>query len=500
MDKRYILAFDQGTSGSRAVIVDAEGNILESASREITQIYPQPGWVEHNPVEIWETSIDCAAQVLSKTGVRAAEIAGIGITNQRETVVLWDKKTGEPVHNAIVWQCRRSAAICEQLKEMGLEQEVRERTGLIIDPYFSASKIMWLRDNIPSIKEKMQRGEILAGCVDAWLMWKLSGGQAHVTDYANASRTMLFNVNTLQWDDVLLSRTGIPADILPHPMPSSGLFGYTDPQVFFDARVPIAGAAGDQQAALFGQACFQPGMIKNTYGTALVAIMNIGPKFVLSQSKLITDLAWEVDGKVDYALEGVVFTGGSVVQWLRDGMKIITQAAETGPLANSVPDTGGVYIVPAFSGLCSPYWDPYARGTIVGITGGTRREHLVRAVLESIAYQSRDLMEAMVTDSGNPLASLRVDGGATANDFLMQFQADILGTPLQKPVVTEMTAFGAAYLAGLGVGLWRKKDEIATKWKIEKVYEPRMSEDQRATLYAGWKKAVQRSFGWAKNL
>jgi glycerol kinase len=498
MEKRYIMAFDQGTTGSRVLIIDPNGEIKGNAYQEISQIYPQPGWVEHDPVQIWETSMRCAEEVFAKSGIRPSEIAGIGITNQRETTVLWDRTTGQPLHNAIVWQCRRSAPICEELKNMGLADEVRQRTGLMIDPYFSATKIMWMRDNVARIKEKIAKNQVAAGCVDAWLIWNLSGGKSHVTDFSNASRTMLFNVNTLQWDEFLLEKMGIPLNMMPEAKASSGFFGYTDKSVFFGERVPITGVAGDQQAALFGQTCFKPGMIKNTYGTALVAVLNIGDTFALSKNQLITDLAWVVGNQVTYALEGVIFTGGSVVQWLRDGLKIIDRAADAGPMAQSVADTGGVYLVPAFSGLCCPYWDPYARGTIVGITSGTSREHLARAGLESIAYQSRDIIDAMISDSGKKLDSLRVDGGATANEFLMQFQADLLGIPLEKPVVTEMTAFGAAYLAGLAVGLWRSQEEISQQWKIAKVFAPRMSEDQREGLYAGWKNAVARSFDWAK--
>ena len=498
MKKRYILTFDQGTTGSRALIIDQTGKIMGDAYREINQIYPQPGWVEHDPIQIWETSMRCAEEVFEQSTIRPSEIAGIAITNQRETTVLWDRTTGNPLHNAIVWQCRRSASICEELKSMGLTDEVRQRTGLIIDPYFSASKIMWMRDNLPHVRDEIAKNNVAAGCVDAWLIWNLSGGKSHVTDFSNASRTMCFNVNTMQWDEFLLEKMGIPISILPETKPSSGFFGYTDESAFFGERVPIAGVAGDQQAALFGQACFEPGMIKNTYGTALVTVLNIGNTFALSKNQLITDLACGFGNQPTYALEGVNFTGGSVVQWLRDGLKVIDSAADTEPLARSVSDTGGLYIVPAFSGLCCPYWDPYARGTIVGITGGTTGAHLARAVLESIAYQSRDVIEAMISDSDQEITSLRVDGGATANEFLMQFQADMLGIPIEKPVVTEMTALGAAYLAGLEVGFWQSKEEISQQWRIGKVFEPHMSEDQREDLYAAWKNAVERSFGWAK--
>lgn len=498
MKKDYIIVVDQGTTGTRVILFDKEGEIISSAYREIEQIYPQPGWVEHNPEEIYQSTIRCVKEVLSQSNVSSRQIIGIGITNQRETTIMWDKTTGRPVYNAIVWQCRRTTPICEQLKKEGLEKEVRERTGLFIDPYFSATKIMWIIDNVKGVGKKIAQGNIYAGNVDSWLMWKLTGGKAHATDYSNASRTMLFNVKTLQWDELLLREMEISKDIMPHPQPSSGIFGCTDENIFFGAKVPIAGVAGDQQAALFGQACFKSGMVKSTYGTALGVLMNIGDKFILSQSRLITDLAWGVNNEVKYALEGLVFMGGAAVQWLRDGIKIIKKASDTEQLANQVPDTGGVYVVPAFTGLCTPYWDPYARGTIVGITRGTTREHLARAALESIAYQTRDLIEAMASDSGNKLSSLRVDGGATVNNFLMQFQADLLGIPIEKPVITEMTALGAAYLAGLGTGFWHDKEQIAKQWKVARIFEPKMSEEKREKLYHGWKKAVERSFGWAK--
>jgi len=496
--KDYIIVVDQGTTGTRVILFDKEGEIISSVYREIEQIYPQPGWVEHNPEEIYQSTIRCVEEVLSQSNVSSRQIIGIGITNQRETTIMWDKTTGRPVYNAIVWQCRRTTPICEQLKKEGLEKEVRERTGLFIDPYFSATKIKWIINNVKGVREKIAQSNIYAGNVDSWLIWKLTGGKAHVTDYSNASRTMLFNVRTLQWDELLLRGMGVPEEIMPNPKLSSGIFGYTDEKVFFGAKVPITGVAGDQQAALFGQACFKSGMVKSTYGTALGVLMNIGDKFILSQSRLITDLAWGVNNEVKYALEGLVFMGGAAVQWLRDGIKIIKKASDTEQLANQVPDTGGVYVVPAFTGLCTPYWDPYARGTIVGITRGTTREHLARAALESIAYQTRDLIEAMASDSGNKLSSLRVDGGATVNNFLMQFQADLLGIPIEKPVITEMTALGAAYLAGLGTGFWRDKEQIAKQWKVARIFEPKMSEEKREKLYHGWKKAVERSFGWAK--
>lgn len=492
------MAIDQGTTGTRVILFNKEGKLISSTYQEIRQIYPKPGWVEHDPEEIWQTTMRCMEKVLAQSKINPKQIAGIGITNQRETTILWDKTTGRPVYNAIVWQCRRTVPICERLKKEGLEKEIRERTGLFIDPFFSATKIMWIIDNVEGVKKKIRKGNIYVGNVDSWLVWKLTGGKAHVTDYSNASRTMLFNIRTLKWDQSLLKELGIPRDILPDPRPSSDIFGYTDEKVFFGVKVPISGIAGDQHAALFGQACFKPGMIKSTYGTSLVVMMNIGHEFLLSQNMLTTDLAWAFGSEVNYALEGAVFMGGAAVQWLRDGIKIIKKASDTEKLANKVQDTGGVYIVPAFTGLCAPYWDPYARGIVVGLTRGTNREHLARAALESIAYQVRDVIEAMVSDFGNDLHLLRVDGGATVNNFLMQFQADILGIPIERPVIVEMTALGAAYLAGLTIGFWRDKEQIAEQWETERVFEPTMPEEKREQLYQGWKKAVKRSFGWAK--
>lgn len=492
------MAIDQGTTGTRVILVDQEGNIASSSYREIQQIYPQPGWVEHNPLEHWETTIMCAREAMDKAKVRPSQIASIGITNQRETTVIWDKETGQPIYNAIVWQCRRTAPICEELKAQGLEEKVRQKTGLTIDAYFSATKIKWILENVPGAMELAKRGKILMGCIDSWLMWNLSGGQAHVTDYSNASRTMLFNVRNLEWDQELLDALGIPREILPEPRPSSGTMAIASNKDLFDnEEVPIAGVAGDQHAALFGQTCFKPGMAKNTYGTALALMMNIGEDFILSQHGLTTDLAWGIEGKIEYSLEGVVFIGGAAVQWLRDGIKIIENAAQTEAMAQSVPDTGGVYVVPAFTGLCAPYWDMYARGLIIGITRGTTREHIARATLESMAYQTRDVLEAMTADSGQTLSSLRVDGGAVKNSFLMQFQADILGVPVIRPVITEMAAMGAAYLAGLGVGFWKSKEEIAAQWKVDRIFEPAMNPSRREELYAGWKKAIERARRWA---
>jgi len=497
LESNYIMAIDQGTTGTKIILVDHDGMVISSAYREIEQIYPEPGWVEHNPKEYWDTTLFCAKEAMNKAGIEASQIAGIGITDQRETTIIWDKETGEPVYNAIVWQCRRTASICEDLKAKGLEEKVRQKTGLTIDAYFSATKIKWIMDHVSGVKERMRSGELIMGNIDSWLMWNLSGRRMHVTDYSNASRTMLFNVQNLEWDQELLDIMEIPREIFPEPKPSSGIMAITDKSIFDGVEIPIAGVAGDQHAALFGQTCFKPGMAKNTYGTALALMMNIGEKFILSEHGLTTDLAWGIDGKIEYSFEGVVFIGGGAVQWLRDGLKIIENAAQSEAIAQSVPDTGGVYLVPAFTGLGAPYWDMYARGIIVGITRGTNREQIVRATLESMAYQTRDVLEAMVTDSKKSLESLRVDGGAVKNNFLMQFQADILGVPVVRPVVTEMAALGAAYLAGLGVGFWKNREEISAMWKMDRIFEPKMDVSQREELYKGWKKAVERSLHWA---
>jgi len=491
------MAIDQVTTGTKIILVDHDGMVVSSAYREIEQIYPEPGLVEHNPKEYWDTTLFCAKEAMNKAGIEASQIAGIGITDQRETTIIWDKETGEPVYNAIVWQCRRTASICEDLKAKGLEEKVRQKTGLTIDAYFSATKIKWIMDHVSGVKERMRSGELIMGNIDSWLMWNLSGRRMHVTDYSNASRTMLFNVQNLEWDQELLDIMEIPREIFPEPKPSSGIMAITDKSIFDGVEIPIAGVAGDQHAALFGQTCFKPGMAKNTYGTALALMMNIGEKFILSEHGLTTDLAWGIDGKIEYSFEGVVFIGGGAVQWLRDGLKIIENAAQSEAIAQSVPDTGGVYLVPAFTGLGAPYWDMYARGIIVGITRGTNREQIVRATLESMAYQTRDVLEAMVTDSKKSLESLRVDGGAVKNNFLMQFQADILGVPVVRPVVTEMAALGAAYLAGLGVGFWKNREEISAMWKMDRIFEPKMDVSQREELYKGWKKAVERSLHWA---
>ncbi len=497
MDKKYIMSIDQGTSGTRVILFNHEGAATCSASRELEQIFPKPGWVEHNPGDYISTVLDCTVEVLKKSKISPGEIAAIGIANQRETTILWDRDTGEPVYNAIVWQCRRSAGICEDLKAKGLEQMVKEKTGLVIDAYFSGTKIKWIIDNVPGVKQKIKQKKILMGNVDSWIIWNLSGRKYHVTDASNASRTMLFNINTLKWDNELLEILDIDENILPGVLPSSGVMAVTDRKILGE-EIPIAGDAGDQHAALFGQCCFEPGMVKNTYGTALALMMNIGGNPSSSKHGLTTDLAWQIGGKAAYSLEGLIFIGGAVVQWLRDGLKIIDDASQTDIMAGKVPDTGNLYMVPAFTGLSAPYWDMYARGIIIGITQGTTREHIARSALESIAYQTRDVLDAMESDSGKSIRSLRVDGGATSNDFLMQFQSDILGIPVEKPVVTEMTALGAAYLAGLGIGFWKSTDEIGKHWQIERIYEPGMSEDRRQDLYNGWKKAVKRSLGWAK--
>jgi len=492
---KYIMALAQGTTSSRAIIFDENGTIKGVTNREFTQIYPKPGWVEHDPMEIWGSQIGVAREVLSKSGLTPSDIAAIGITNQRETTIVWDKNTGKPVYNAIVWQCRRTAPICDELKAKGLTETIREKTGLVIDAYFSGTKIKWILDNVEGAREKAEKGELLFGNVDTWLIWNLTGGKVHVTDYSNASRTMLFNIHTLDWDDDILAELNIPRAMLPKVMPSSHVYGYTTSEVF-GGEVPIAGDAGDQQAALFGQACYSPGMAKNTYGTGCFMLMNTGEKAVKSESGLLTTIAWGVNGKVEYALEGSIFIAGAVVQWLRDELRILDNAAQSEELATKVQDNNGVYLVPAFVGLGAPYWDMYARGTIVGLTRGAKREHIVRAALESICYQTRDVLEAMQKDSGITLKNLKVDGGAVANNFLMQFQSDILGVPVDRPKVIETTALGAAYLAGLAVGYWKDKDDIASKWQIDRTFQPEMDSENREKLYKGWKKAVERALNW----
>ena len=496
MTKKYVLALDQGTTSSRAILFDQSGKGVGVAQKEFTQIYPKAGWVEHDAMEIWGSQMGVAREVLETMGVSPEEVAAIGITNQRETTVVWDKETGKPIYNAIVWQCRRTASICDELKAKGLEGYVRENTGLVVDAYFSGTKVKWILDNVEGARERAKKGELLFGNIDTWLIWNLTRGKVHCTDYSNASRTMLFNIKDLAWDAKILAELDIPLCMLPEVKPSSCVYGVTDPQTFGGAQIPIAGAAGDQQAALFGQACFEPGMAKNTYGTGCFMLMNTGTKRVPSTNGLLTTIAWGVDGKVEYALEGSIFVAGAAVQWLRDEMKLVDNAAETEAMAEAVPDTNGVYMVPAFVGLGAPYWDMYARGTIVGLTRGAGRNHLVRATLESIAYQTRDVLKAMQDDSGITLQALKVDGGAVANNFLMQFQSDILGVPVDRPMVTETTAMGAAFLAGLAVGFWKDKAEIAAKWNVDRTFKPAMETGLREEKYAGWQKAVARSRKW----
>ena len=492
--KKYVVALDQGTTSSRAVIFDRNQAIAGVAQREYTQYYPKEGWVEHDPLEIYASQYGVLIDALLMSGIRTEEIAAIGVTNQRETTIVWDKKDGRPIYNAIVWQCRRTAALCEKLKEDGYSQLIQEHTGLLPDAYFSATKIKWILDNVSGAREKAEAGELLFGTVDTWLIWKLTGGLVHVTDYTNASRTMLFNIHTLQWDDEILKILDIPRCMLPEVRPSSGIFGMAQINGY---PIPIAGVAGDQQAALFGQTCFTKGEAKNTYGTGCFLLMNTGNQAVNSQSGMLTTLAASTGGEVQYALEGSVFTAGAVVQWLRDEMRFITDAADSDYYATKVKDSGGVYMVPAFTGLGAPHWDMFARGMLIGITRGTKRSHIIRACLEAIAYQSKDLLDAISKDAGVEFPELRVDGGASANDFLMQFQADIIGKPVCRPVIRETTALGAAYLAGLAVQFWSSQEELKELGHIEKTYLPKMEESERSRLLRGWHRAVERTKNWA---
>jgi len=496
---KYVLALDQGTTSSRAIIFDHDGAIVASEQQEFPQIYPAPGLVEHDPEAIWSSQLQVAQEVMKKTGASASDIAAIGITNQRETAVVWEKSTGKPVFNAIVWQSRLTVPICDALKAKGFDKELRERTGLVTDAYFSGTKVKWILDNVAGAREKADRGELLFGNIDTFLMWRLTKGRIHVTDYSNASRTLLFNIYTGQWDDVILNEFGIPRSMLPTVMPSSAVYGETDPE-FFGGAIKLAGDAGDQQAATFGQACYDVGMAKNTYGTGCFMLMNTGSKGVPSQNGLLTTLAWGLGDpakpQLTYALEGAIFITGAAVQWLRDSVKAIENSADVEALAGSVSDNGGVYLVPAFVGLGAPYWDPYARGTIIGLTRGSTIGHIARATLESMCYQTRDVLEAMTADSNVHLKALRVDGGAVVNNLLMQFQADILGVPVQRPKVAETTALGAAYLAGLAVGFWSSPQEVAEHWAVDRTFEPSMGEDQREKLYKDWKRAVERSMHW----
>jgi glycerol kinase len=493
--RRFVLALDQGTTGSTALVVDPDGAVRARGYAELPQHYPQPGWVEHDPAQIWATTVQAMAQAVATAGVAPAEIAAVGITNQRETAILWERASGRPVYNAIVWQCRRTAALCDRLKADGVEPELRRKTGLVVDPYFSGTKIRWMLEHDPALRPRAERGELAFGTVDSWLLWQLTGGAVHATDPSNASRTLCYDIHARAWDEGLCRMLGVPMALLPAVKPSAGGFGETGKGAWLPAGIPVTGIAGDQQAALFGQACVAPGMAKNTYGTGCFALLNTGERAVTSREGLLTTVAWTVEGATAYALEGAVFIAGAAVQWLRDGLGIIAHAADTQPLAESVADTGGVYLVPAFVGLGAPYWDPYARGTLVGITRGTTRAHVARAALEAIAYQSRDVLETMRHESGVALTTLRVDGGAAVNDFLCQFQADVLGVEVLRPSVTETTGLGAAYLAGVGAGLW-KSAELGSRWKLGRRFAPTMSAAAREVGYAGWRRAVDRARAW----
>lgn len=494
---KYIMALDAGTTSNRCILFNEKGEMCSVAQKEFTQYFPKPGWVEHDANEIWSSQLGVAVEAMAKLGIGADDIAAIGITNQRETTIVWDKNTGEPVYNSIVWQCRRTSEYCDSLKEKGLTDKFREKTGLIIDAYFSGTKLKWILDNVDGVRERAEKGELLFGTVETWLIWKLTKGKAHVTDYSNASRTLLFNIKDLTWDKEILEELNIPESMLPEPKPSSCVYGYSDAS-FFGKEIPISGAAGDQQAALFGQTCFNPGEAKNTYGTGCFMLMNTGETPVYSQNGLVTTIAWGLDGKVNYALEGSIFVAGASIQWLRDELRIIESAADSEYMAKKVKDTNGCYVVPAFTGLGAPYWDQYARGTIVGLSRGVNKYHIIRATLESIGYQVNDVLHAMKADSGIDLAALKVDGGASANDFLMQFQSDIINAPVKRPSCVETTAMGAAYLAGLAVGYWNSKEDVIKNWAIDKVFSPIMGEDERERKIKGWNKAVKYSFGWAK--
>ena len=496
---KYVMALDAGTTSNRCILFKEKGEICSVAQKEFTQIYPQPGWVEHNANEIWDTQLLVCRQAMEKIGAKAEDIAAIGITNQRETTIIWDKKTGEPVYNAIVWQCRRTAPMKEELLAVypELEKEAYEKTGLVFDPYFSCTKARWILNNVPGVRERAEAGNLAFGTVDSWLIFKLTKGRVHATDYSNASRTQLFNINTCQWDPSLCKKFDIPMSMLPEAKPSSGLFGETDPE-WFGGSIKITGDAGDQQAALFGQTCFEPGMAKNTYGTGCFMLMNIGEKPIYPNNGLLTTIAWGLDGKVEYALEGSVFVAGAAIQWLRDELRLVDASPDSEYFATKVPDTNGCYVVPAFTGLGAPYWDPYARGAITGLTRGVNKAHIIRATLESLAFQTNDVLAAMEEGSGVKLAALKVDGGACKNNFLMQFQSDIIDAPVHRPVCVETTAMGASYLAGLAVGYWNGKEDVIKNWAIDKEFEPAMDEETRAKELKGWKKAVESTFGWAK--
>ncbi len=492
------MALDAGTTSNRCILFNEKGEICSMAQKEFTQHFPKPGWVEHDAGEIWATQLQVAREAISRIGAKPEEIAAIGITNQRETTIVWDKHTGKPVCHAIVWQCRRTAEYCDSLKERGLTDKFRKKTGLVIDAYFSATKVKWILDHVEGARERAERGDLLFGTVETWLIWKLTKGKVHVTDYSNASRTMLFNINTLQWDEEILRELDIPRSMLPEAKPSSCIYGYADAS-FFGGEIPIAGAAGDQQAALFGQTCFHAGEAKNTYGTGCFLLMNTGEKPVFSKNGLVTTIAWGIDGKVNYALEGSIFVAGAAIQWLRDELRLIDSASMTEYMAQNVEDSNGCYVVPAFTGLGAPYWDQYARGTIVGLTRGVNKDHIVRATLESLAYQVNDVLEAMKADSGIELSALKVDGGASANNFLMQTQADISSAPVNRPKCVETTAMGAAYLAGLAVGYWNSPEEVVKNWAIDQIFMPKIEAGKREKMLRGWKRAVRCAFGWAKD-
>ena len=494
---KYIMALDAGTTSNRCILFNEKGEMCSVAQKEFTQIFPKPGWVEHDATEIWATQLEVAQKAMANANATAADIAAIGITNQRETTIVWDKNTGEPVYNAIVWQCRRTSEYCDSLKEKGLTDTFRAKTGLVIDAYFSGTKLRWILENVEGVRERAEKGELLFGTVETWLIWKLTGGKAHVTDYSNASRTMLFNINTLEWDDEILAELNIPKCMLPEAKPSSCVYGQAMAQ-YFGGLIPIAGAAGDQQAALFGQTCFTPGEAKNTYGTGCFMLMNTGEKPVFSKNGLVTTIAWGLDGKVEYALEGSIFVAGAAIQWLRDQLKVIDASPDSEYMARKVEDTNGCYVVPAFTGLGAPHWDQYARGTIVGLTRGCNKYHIIRATLDSLCYQVNDVLQAMKADSGIELAALKVDGGASANNYLMQTQSDLSAAPVQRPMCVETTAMGAAYLAGLAVGYWTSKEDVIKNWAVDRTFDPVIPAEKREKMIKGWNKAVKCAYAWAK--
>ena len=495
MGQKYVMALDAGTTSNRAIIFDVDSKIVGVAQKEFTQHFPQPGWVEHDAEEIWSSMHEVMREALEQSGLVASDIAAIGITNQRETAVVWDRATGRPIYNAIVWQSRQTADICEDLKRQGLVDEFKEKTGLVIDAYFSGTKVKWILDHVEGARARAEKGELAFGTIDTWLLWKLTGGKEHKTDYSNASRTLMFNIKTLEWDEALLKHLTVPKSLLPEVRPSSEVYGHTIPSII-GASVPVAGMAGDQQSALFGQNCFSPGEAKNTYGTGCFLLMNTGEDLCMSKNGLVTTIAWGLDGKVEYALEGSIFVGGSAIQWLRDGLRLVDSAPDSEWVAKKVPDAGGVYMVPAFVGLGAPYWDMNARGMIIGLTRGTTKAHIVRATLDSLAYQTRDVLGAMEADSGNRLAALKVDGGAVANNLLMQFQADLLGVPVDRPQITETTALGAAYLAGLATGVWSSKEDLKKSWQLDTRFTPALDKKDADKLYKGWKKAVKHAANW----